>query len=47
MKRGYKDEDILRILGGNFLRVLESAEAYSRSTATTLSGDGSARRIGP
>ena len=47
MKRGYKDEDILKILGGNFLRVLESAEAYARSTATTLSGDGSTRRIGP
>jgi len=47
VKRGYKDEDILKILGGNFLRVLESAEAYSRSTATTLSGDGSTRRIGP
>ena len=46
VKRGYKDEDILKILGGNFLRVLESAEAYSRSTATTLSGDGSTRRIG-
>ena len=46
-RRGYKDEDILKILGGNFLRVLESAEAYSRSTATTLSGDGSTRKIGP
>jgi membrane dipeptidase len=46
VKRGYKDEDILKILGGNFLRVMESAEAYARSTATTLSGDGSTRRIG-
>ena len=47
VKRGYADEDILKILGGNFLRVLESAEAYSRSTATTLSGDGSTKKIGP
>lgn len=47
VKRGYKDDDILKILGGNFLRVFEAAEAYARSTATTLSGDGSTRRIGP
>ena len=46
VKRGYKDEDVLKILGGNFLRVLEAAEGYARSTGTTLSGDGSMRRIG-
>ena len=45
VKRGYKDEDILKILGGNFLRVFEAAESYARSTGTTLSGDGSTRRI--
>jgi membrane dipeptidase len=45
VKRGYKDEDVLKILGGNFLRVFEAAEAYARSTGTTLSGDGSTRRI--
>ena len=47
VKRGYKDEDILKILGGNFLRVFEATEAYARSTSTTLSGDGSQRRISP
>ena len=47
VQRGYNDEEVIRVLGGNFLRVLESAEAYSRSTATTLSGDGSTKRIGP
>ena len=46
VRRGYKDEDILKILGGNFLRVFEASEAYARSTNTTLSGDGSTRRIG-
>jgi membrane dipeptidase len=46
VKRGYKDEDILKILGGNFLRVFEAAEAYAHATKTTLSGDGSTRRIG-
>jgi membrane dipeptidase len=45
VKRGYKDEDILKILGGNFLRAFEAAETYARSTGTTLSGDGSTRRI--
>ncbi|MBX3187263.1 MAG: dipeptidase [Labilithrix sp.] len=45
MKRGYSDEDVLKILGGNFLRVFEAAEAYAKSTGTTLSGDGSTRRI--
>ena len=46
VKRGYKDEDVLKILGGNFLRAFDAAEAYARSTSTTLSGDGSTRRIG-
>ncbi|WP_437729992.1 dipeptidase [Sorangium sp. So ce1335] len=45
VRRGYSDEDILKILGGNFLRVLEQAEAYAASTQTTLSGDGSTRQL--
>jgi membrane dipeptidase len=47
VKRGYGDADILKILGGNFMRVFEAAEKYARSTGGTLSGDGSTRRIGP
>ncbi len=46
VRRGYKDEDVLKILGGNFMRVFEASEAYAKSTGTTLSGDGSVRRIG-
>ncbi|WP_437806258.1 dipeptidase [Sorangium sp. So ce1078] len=45
VRRGYSDEDILKILGGNFLRILEQAEAYASSTGTTLSGDGSTRQL--
>lgn len=40
LKRGYSDEAVLKILGGNFLRVMEQAEGYSKSTKTRLSGDG-------
>ncbi|XXT14900.1 dipeptidase [Sorangium sp. So ce429] len=45
VRRGYSDEDILKLLGGNFVRVLERAEAYAASTQTALSGDGSARQL--
>ncbi len=45
VRRGYSDGDILRLLGGNFLRVLEQAEAYAASTDTTLSGHGSLRQL--
>jgi len=45
MKRGYSDEDVLRILGGNFMRVFEATEAFARATGTTLSGDGSMRTL--
>lgn len=45
VKRGYSDDDILKILGGNFLRVFEAAEAYAKSTNTRLSADGSQKKI--
>ncbi|MDB4941289.1 MAG: putative dipeptidase [Labilithrix sp.] len=45
VQRGYTDEDILKILGGNFMRVLEAAEAHARGTNTTLSGDGNTKKI--
>lgn len=45
VRRGYSDADILSLLGGNFLRVLEQAEAYAASTDTTLSGHGSLRQL--
>jgi membrane dipeptidase len=32
-------------MGGNFVRVLEHAEAYAAATETTLSGDGSTQQL--
>jgi membrane dipeptidase len=40
LRRGWSDEDVRKVLGQNFLRAMSAAEAYARSTGTTLSGDG-------
>jgi len=45
LRRGYSEGDILSLLGGNFVRALEQAEAYAAATATTLSGHGSTRQL--
>ncbi|MBX3197219.1 MAG: dipeptidase [Labilithrix sp.] len=45
LRRGHSEEDVLKILGENFLRVLARAEAFAQSKGTRLSGDGSLRRI--
>jgi membrane dipeptidase len=45
VKRGHSDETIRKVLGGNFLRVLEAAEAHAQATRTSVSGGGSLRRI--
>jgi membrane dipeptidase len=41
LRRGYSDDDVKKVLGENFLRVMGQAEAYAEATRTTLSGDGS------
>ena len=46
LKRGYSEQDIDKILGGNFLRVFAQAEAVARRTSRTISGGGSTKRIG-
>jgi membrane dipeptidase len=45
MKRGYSDEDVLKVLGGNFMRVFEKAEAFAKSKGSKISGEGSTKRI--
>jgi membrane dipeptidase len=45
MRRGFSDVDVKKILGENFLRAMSDAEAYAGATKTTLSGDGSLKRI--
>jgi membrane dipeptidase len=45
LKRGYSERDIVKILGGNFLRAFGEAERVARSMSRTISGDGSLKRI--
>lgn len=46
LKRGYSEQDIDKILGGNFLRVFAQAEMVARKMSRTISGGGSTKRIG-
>jgi membrane dipeptidase len=46
LKRGYREKDIRKILGENFLRVFAEAERVSHTLSKSVSGDGSLKRIG-
>jgi len=46
LKRGYTEQQIDKILGGNLLRVFSQAELVARTMSRTISGAGSTRRIG-
>ena len=45
--RGYKEKDIRKILGENFLRAFGEAERVAHAASRTISGDGSQRRLPP
>jgi membrane dipeptidase len=47
LRRGYKDEDIHKILGENLLRAFAAAERVAREKGRSISGDGSLRRLNP
>jgi membrane dipeptidase len=45
LKRGYSEQDIRKVLGGNLLRAFAEAERVSRSMSKSISGDGSTQRL--
>jgi membrane dipeptidase len=45
LKRGYSERDIRKILGENFLRAFAEAERVARTMSSSISGDGSLKRI--
>ncbi len=45
LRRGYSEKDILKVLGGNFLRVFEKAEEVAKINSRKVSGEGSLKKI--
>lgn len=45
LKRGYSEADIKKILGGNLLRAFGQAERVAHTSAYTISGNGSLKRL--
>ncbi len=45
LRRGHTDEEVLKILGGNFMRVFAGAERVAAVERRKISGEGSLRRL--
>jgi membrane dipeptidase len=45
LRRGYSERDILKILGGNFMRAFAEVERVARTDRRQISGEGSLRRL--
>ncbi|HJQ35255.1 MAG TPA: dipeptidase [Pyrinomonadaceae bacterium] len=45
LRRGYSDADVLKILGGNFMRAFAEVERVARASGRSVSGEGSLRRL--
>lgn len=45
LRRGYTEQEVLKVLGGNMLRAMEQAEKVARGTR--ISGDGSLMKLAP
>ena len=46
LRRGYSERDVLKILGGNFMRAFEEVERVANTGRRKVSGEGSLRRLG-
>ncbi len=47
LRRGYSEQDVLKILGGNTMRAFAEAERVARVNTRAVSGEGSTRRLEP
>jgi membrane dipeptidase len=45
LRRGYSERDVLKILGGNFMRAFTEVERVARTDRRQISGEGSLRRL--
>jgi membrane dipeptidase len=45
LRRGYSERDVLKILGGNFMRAFAEVERVARTDRRQISGEGSLRRL--
>jgi len=45
LRRGYSEKDILKVLGGNFMRAFERAEKVAGTGSREISGEGSQKKL--